>query len=101
METIRLTLDDIVNDPAGWGRVGNCSCEEIDRTHHTNSVDIPYDVHVMELAAYVHDWGAFPRYSKKVWNMLFARVRWWKKNFCMFGFELNAKKHFARNDRTP
>ena len=27
--------------------------------------DIPYDVHVMELAAYMHDWGAFPRYSQK------------------------------------
>ncbi|HUF00385.1 MAG TPA: HD domain-containing protein, partial [Anaerolineales bacterium] len=27
--------------------------------------DIPYDSHIMELAAYMHDWGAFPRYIKK------------------------------------
>lgn len=27
--------------------------------------DVPYDSHVMELAVYMHDWGAFPRYIKK------------------------------------
>jgi HD superfamily phosphodiesterase len=26
---------------------------------------LPYDSHVMELAAYMHDWGAFPVYIKK------------------------------------
>lgn len=29
------------------------------------SVDVPYDAHVMELAAYMHDWGAFPVYIQK------------------------------------
>ena len=29
------------------------------------SVDIPYDSYVMELAAYMHDWGAFPKYIQK------------------------------------
>ena len=29
------------------------------------SVDIPYDAHVMELATYMHDWGAFPKYIQK------------------------------------
>jgi HD superfamily phosphodiesterase len=28
-------------------------------------VDVPYDSHVMELATYMHDWGAFPRYIQK------------------------------------
>lgn len=28
-------------------------------------VDHPYDAHVMELAAYMHDWGAFPCYIQK------------------------------------
>lgn len=28
-------------------------------------VDIPYDSHVMELAAYMHDWGAFSPYAQK------------------------------------
>jgi HD superfamily phosphodiesterase len=29
------------------------------------SGDLPYDAHVMELAAYMHDWGAFPVYFQK------------------------------------
>ena len=28
-------------------------------------VDVPYDCHVMELATYMHDWGAFPKYIQK------------------------------------
>jgi HD superfamily phosphodiesterase len=28
-------------------------------------IDIPYDFQVMELAAYMHDWGAFPKYMQK------------------------------------
>jgi uncharacterized protein len=27
--------------------------------------DLPYDPHIMELAAYMHDWGAFPSYAQK------------------------------------
>lgn len=29
------------------------------------SADISYDSHVMELATYMHDWGAFPKYIQK------------------------------------
>ncbi|MBK7316139.1 hypothetical protein [Candidatus Villigracilis affinis] len=29
------------------------------------STDIPYDAHIMELATYMHDWGAFPKYMQK------------------------------------
>jgi HD superfamily phosphodiesterase len=29
------------------------------------SGDLAYDEHVMELAAYMHDWGAFPVYMQK------------------------------------
>lgn len=29
------------------------------------SMDVPHDSYVMELAAYMHDWGAFPRYIQK------------------------------------
>jgi HD superfamily phosphodiesterase len=29
------------------------------------SVDLPYDLQVFELAAYLHDWGAFPKYTQK------------------------------------
>ena len=28
-------------------------------------IDLPYDSHVMELATYMHDWGAFPQYIQK------------------------------------
>ena len=28
-------------------------------------VDVPYDGHLMELATYMHDWGAFPKYIQK------------------------------------
>ena len=28
-------------------------------------MDFPYDTYVMELAAYMHDWGAFPSYAQK------------------------------------
>ena len=28
-------------------------------------VDLPYDSHVIELATYMHDWGAFPKYIQK------------------------------------
>lgn len=27
--------------------------------------DLPYDLDIMELAAYMHDWGAFPKYIQK------------------------------------
>jgi HD superfamily phosphodiesterase len=27
--------------------------------------EIPYDFHVVELAAYLHDWGAFPKYIQR------------------------------------
>jgi HD superfamily phosphodiesterase len=29
------------------------------------STDIPYDSHILEMAAYLHDWGAFPCYMQK------------------------------------
>jgi len=29
------------------------------------SGDHPYDLHIMELATYMHDWGAFPKYLQK------------------------------------
>lgn len=29
------------------------------------SVGIPYDSQILELAAYIHDWGAFPKYIRK------------------------------------
>ena len=28
-------------------------------------IDIPYDLRILELAAYLHDWGAFPKYIQQ------------------------------------
>jgi uncharacterized protein len=27
--------------------------------------DLPHNIHILELAAYLHDWGAFPKYIQK------------------------------------
>lgn len=62
----QLTLDEIVQMTQ---RVG----EDWAVTHARRlielvkqiSVEIPYDYHVMELATYMHDWGAFPNYTQK------------------------------------
>lgn len=66
METVRLTLDDIVQLTLqvgeGWAIAHAKRLIELIKQI---GADIPYDVHVMELAAYMHDWGAFPRYSLK------------------------------------
>ena len=66
METVRLTLDDIVQMTLQVGEQWAIAHAKrlIELIKQIGS-DIPYDVHVMELAAYMHDWGALPRYSQK------------------------------------
>jgi HD superfamily phosphodiesterase len=66
METFQLTLDDIIQMTQQVGEewaVAHAKrllalIEQID-------AHIPYDIQVMELAAYMHDWGAFPKYMQK------------------------------------
>lgn len=66
MESIRLTLDDVIQMTLGVG-------EDWAVTHAKRLIElikqigagIPYDMPVMEFAAYMHDWGAFPRYMQK------------------------------------
>jgi len=66
METVRLTLDDIVQLTLQVGEEWAIAhAKRLIELIKQIGADIPYDVHVMELAAYLHDWGAFPRYSKK------------------------------------
>jgi uncharacterized protein len=66
MEAIRLTLDDVIQMTLEVG-------EDWAVTHAKRLIElikqiglgIPYDRRVMEFAAYMHDWGAFPRYMQK------------------------------------
>jgi HD superfamily phosphodiesterase len=66
METIPLTTNDIIQMTR---RVGEdwaiAHAKRLIELIKQISTDIPYDSHVMELAAYMHDWGAFPCYFQK------------------------------------
>jgi uncharacterized protein len=66
METIRLALDDIIEKTRQVGEEWAVAhaCRLIELTRQIGA-DIPFDQHVMELAAYLHDWGAFPDYIQK------------------------------------
>jgi HD superfamily phosphodiesterase len=63
---LKLTLDDIIQMTLDVGEDWAVSHAErllvlIDQI----SPDISYNFQVMEFAAYLHDWGAFPRYTQK------------------------------------
>src|ERR1044071_44659 len=66
MEAIRLTLDDVIHMTLEAGEDWAVAhAKRLIRLVKQISVNIPYDSHVIELAAYMHDWGAFPRYMQK------------------------------------
>ena len=66
MDPIVLTLDDIIQLTLEVGEDWAVThAERLLRLVEQISADTPYDVEVMELAAYMHDWGAFPAYLKK------------------------------------
>jgi uncharacterized protein len=66
METVLLTVNDIIHKTMEVG-------EDWAVTHARRLLELirqigadnPYDFHIMELAAYMHDWGAFPKYIRK------------------------------------
>ena len=66
METIQLTLNDIIEMTQQVGEEWAIAhAKRLLALIEQISAHIPYDVHVMELAAYMHDWGAFPKYMQK------------------------------------
>ena len=66
MEAVRLTLDDIVQMTLQVGEDWAIAhAKRLIELIKQIGADIPYDVHVLELAAYMHDWGAFPKYMQK------------------------------------
>jgi HD superfamily phosphodiesterase len=66
MTESQLTLDDVVQmtlrDGENWALAHAQRLLELIRQI---GADLPYDAHVMELATYMHDWGAFPAYIQK------------------------------------
>lgn len=66
METVKLTLDDIIQRTLDVGEDWAVAhAKRLLRLVEHIGPDIPYDQDVMEFAAYMHDWGAFPCYIEK------------------------------------
>jgi HD superfamily phosphodiesterase len=66
MEAISLSLDDIVQMTEQVGENWAIAhAKRLIELVKQISDDFPYDAHIMELAAYMHDWGAFPKYVQK------------------------------------
>lgn len=66
MDTAKLTLTDIIKMTLEVGEDWAIAhARRLIELVKQISVDVPYDTHVMELAAYMHDWGAFPVYIQK------------------------------------
>jgi HD superfamily phosphodiesterase len=66
MEADRLSRTDIIQmtrqDGEAWAVAHAQRLIELSGQIGKN---LPYDTAVMELAAYLHDWGAFPKYAQK------------------------------------
>ena len=66
MEAISLSLDDIVQMTQEVGEDWAIAhAKRLIELVKQISADIPYDSHIIELATYMHDWGAFPKYLQK------------------------------------
>ncbi|HEY3476982.1 MAG TPA: HD domain-containing protein, partial [Anaerolineales bacterium] len=66
METVYLTLDDIIQKTLQIGEDWAVAhAKRLLELIRQIGADIAYDVQIMELAAYLHDWGAFPAYLRK------------------------------------
>ena len=66
METKRLNVDDIVRMTMEVGEEWAVAhAKRLLELIKQIGVDLPYDFQVLEMAAYMHDWGAFPKYIQK------------------------------------
>ncbi|MCL4274859.1 MAG: hypothetical protein KJZ77_13385 [Anaerolineales bacterium] len=75
MMTSQLSIADIIRMTAeageGWALAH--AKRLIELVEHIGA-DLPHDAHIMELAAYLHDWGAFPiHYQKDIEHALRSR----------------------------
>jgi uncharacterized protein len=66
METRHLTRNDIIQmTQESGGDWAVTHARRLLELIKQIGIDIPYDTQVMELAVYLHDWGAFPQYIQK------------------------------------
>ena len=66
MTETQLTLDDIIQMTLQAGdNWAVAHAKRLLELIQQIGVDLPYDACVMQFAAYMHDWGAFPRYIQK------------------------------------
>jgi uncharacterized protein len=66
MITKELTLNDIIQRTQNHGEAWAIAhAKRLLELVKQVGADIPYDSHIMELAVYLHDWGAFPHYIQK------------------------------------
>ena len=66
MENIYLMLDDIIQMTLEVGEDWAVAhAERLIKLIEQIGADIPYDICIIELATYMHDWGAFPAYAQK------------------------------------
>lgn len=63
---IQLTLDNIIQSTRQAGEDWAVAhARRLIELARQIGAELPYDRHVLELAAYLHDWGAFPDYIRK------------------------------------
>ena len=66
METINLSLDNVIQMTVEVGEEWAIAhAKRLIELVKQISEGLAYDAQVMELAAYMHDWGAFPKYIQK------------------------------------
>jgi uncharacterized protein len=66
MSKVFLSLDDIIQMTRQVGEDWAIAhARQLIELTKQIGAGIPYDSHVFELAAYMHDWGAFPNYIQK------------------------------------
>lgn len=66
MDTTKLRRDDIIQMTLDVGEAWAVAhAKRLLRLVEQISADLPYDREVMELAVYMHDWGACPTYAQK------------------------------------
>jgi HD superfamily phosphodiesterase len=66
MDAVHITVDDIIHITLEVGEDWAVAhAKRLLELIKQIGADVPHDFHVMKLAAYMHDWGAFPKYIQK------------------------------------
>ena len=93
----QLTLDDILQMTFDAGEDWAVAhAKRLIELGRQISADLPYDGQILELAAYLHDWGAFPKYiQKNVEHAIRSRQVVEKRDSAPFGLNSSPRGCFA------